>query len=268
VEARGPVPGPARARAGARASGGLVFSTCAVGRAGPGGGGRVSAGRWVFRLARSASCRVVCAKNRTPLPLETLPPPLPARAAAAAGRLFPAAAASLRGSSPAARAELTRLHAAARRRRAAGAARAASAASAAAATPVAHRRRPRLPSRRPPTERAIPCPFKSRRPESLPPSSPPTSRICANYRCDEGGVGGCPDGASRRQLWSGRGWGPLRTACTFSEMRLADSRKLSSEKVERGGTPNPSLPNPYTTLSRSSAMSRSWSSTQSPGLRV
>ena len=50
-------------------------------RAGPGGGGGASAGRWVFRLARRSSRQVVCAKNRTPLPLETPPHPPSAREA-------------------------------------------------------------------------------------------------------------------------------------------------------------------------------------------
>jgi hypothetical protein len=179
VEVRGPVPGlaSARGRAGARASG-RFSSAGGVGRAGSGGGGGISAGRWVFRLARSASCQLVCAKDRTPLPLEIPPPPPPDRAAAAAGRLSPRAAASVRGSSPAARAEpassraeLPRLHAAARRRRAPAAAQVPSAASAAAATPATHRRRAQLPSKPHPTERAIPCPFKPPAPESLPPTS-------------------------------------------------------------------------------------------------
>jgi O-antigen ligase len=40
-----------------------------------GAAGGVSAGCWVFRLARSFSRRAVCAKNGTPRPLETPPPP-------------------------------------------------------------------------------------------------------------------------------------------------------------------------------------------------
>jgi hypothetical protein len=66
-----------------------------------------------------------------------------------------------------------------------------------------------------------------------------------------------------RQTLVGTGWVPLRTACTFSPEAVGERRPLTAKKLREEGHPT----RPYATASRSSAMSFSWSSTQSPGLR-